>query len=213
VVTAPVTNVSAAVYQPAVAFLSTGVTGVITSFVLPMTVVLIIFSAISGLSQTLKTEKLASFVSSVIKWILGICVTVFTMFLSIQGLTAGMYDGITLRVTKYAIGNTVPIVGGFLKDGVDLFLAAGLLIKNALGICGIILVVGGMIKPVVELIAFSLFLKLTAGLIEPFVDAKMSGFMYDLSKNLGFVLAATLIVCFMYVITIVLLICTGGSLL
>lgn len=213
VMTATGSTVSASVYQPAVAFLSNGIIGIITSVVMPLSVFLILLSSVSGLSSNLKTVKLEGFISSIIKWILGISITVFTMFLSVQGMTAGTYDGITLRVTKYAIGNSVPIVGGFLRDGVDLFLAAGLLIKNALGIFGIVFIVGIFLSPLVELVAFMLLLKLAAGIIEPFADSAMAGYMYSISKNLNYVLAAVLMVCFMYVITIVLIICTGGAML
>ena len=204
-------NVSAAVYQPAVAFLSTGITNVITRLVMPAITALILFSSVSGLSQTLKTDKLSGFISSAVKWILGISATVFTLFLSVQGLTAGTYDGVSLRVTKYAVGNSVPVVGGFLKDGAELFVASGVLIKNALGIMGVVMIAGILIKPIAALVAFSLFLKFAAGIIEPIADGRMSDYLTSLSKNLGYVLASALVVCFMYVITIVLLICTGSA--
>ncbi|MBP5308164.1 MAG: stage III sporulation protein AE [Clostridia bacterium] len=206
-------SVSASVYTPAVAFLSNGITVIITGIVMPMSLFLIMFSSVSGLSHSMKTEKFGAFVSSAIKWILGICVTVFTVFLSVKGITAGTYDGITLRVTKYALGNSVPLVGGFLRDGAELFVASGVLIKNALGICGLALVAGVFIAPVTELIAFSMFLKLVSGITEPFIDNKITDFLFGLSKNLNFVLASALVVCFMYVITVVLLIFSGGALL
>ena len=213
VMTAMGATVSASVYQPAVAFLSNGITAVFTKAVIPLVGFLIIFSAVSGLTSAIKTEKLSSFVSSVIKWIIGICVTVFTMFLSIQGLTAGTYDGITLRITKYAIGNSVPIVGGFLKDGVDMFLVGGILIKNALGICGVVLILAAMLSPLFELIAFGLMLKLAAGLIEPLTDSSIPNLLTSLSKSLNYIMASVLIISFMYIITVILLICTGGALL
>ena len=206
-------NVSASVYTPAVAFLSNGITNVITFAVMPMSFFLIVFSSVSGLSQSLKTEKFSAFVSSAIKWILGICATVFTLFLSVQGLTAGTYDGISLRITKYAVSNSVPVVGGFLKDGAELFVASGILIKNALGICGLILVVSSVLAPIVELVALSLFLKLAAGITEPFTDGRMSSFVFGLAKNLNYVLAAALVVSFMYVLTVVIMIFAGGAIL
>lgn len=206
-------TVSASVYQPAVAFLSTGITGIFTSLIIPIITFLIIFSAVSGISQAIKTEKLSQFLSSVVKWVMGICITVFTMFLSVQGFTAGAYDGITLRLTKYAISNSVPIVGGFLRDGVDMFIVGGVLVKNAVGVCGLILMISTFLGPVVSLIAFSLFLKLSAGLIEPFSEDGLPNLLISISKSLSFVLASTLIVGFMYVITVILLICTGGAFL
>ena len=213
VMTATGSEVSASVYTPAVAFLSNGITGVISAVVAPLTLFLIMFSAVSGLSQTLRTEKFTAFISSAIKWILGICLTVFTTFISVQGITAGTYDGITLRVTKYAVGNSVPLVGGFLRDGAELFVASGVLIKNALGICGLFLVAGAFLAPLTELIAFTLFLKLAAGLIEPFTDTRMTDFIFGIAKNLNFVLASVLVACFMYVLTVVIMIFAGGAIL
>ncbi len=201
---------TASVYQPAVAFLSTGITNIITSVVMPLIYFLLLFISVSGLSQSIKAGKFTGFISSVIKWILGICLTVFTMFISVQGLAAGAFDGVTLRVTKYAIGNSVPIVGGFLKDGAELFIASGVLIKNALGLCGLILIISVFVPPLIQLISFSLFLKLAAGVIEPFADSRMSEYMYSLAKNLNYVLASLLVVGFMYVITVVLVLYSGG---
>ena len=204
---------SASVFRPAVAFLGSGISGVITSFVFPLIFFLILLSAVSGLSQSIKTGKFAGFISSLIKWILGICTTVFTVFLSVQGLSAGAFDGVMLRVTKYAVGNSVPLVGGFLKDGAEIFVASGVLIKNAIGVCGLALVIGSFVPPLAELVAFSLFLKLVAGVIEPFADSRISDYVFSLAKNLNYILASVLVVCFMYVLTIVIVITSGGSLL
>lgn len=213
VMTATGATVSASVYRPAVAFLGAGITNAVTVAVIPLVTFLIVFTCVSGLSETLKTNKLAAFVASVIKWILGISATVFTMFLSVQGMTAASYDGITFRITKYVVGNSVPLVGGFLKDGAELFIASGILIKNALGIFGLIAVIGAILAPLARLVAFSLFLRLAAGVVEPFTDSRISDCMASLAKDLNYVLAASLTVGFMYVITIVLLICTGGALI
>ena len=104
-------------------------------------------------------------------------------------------------------------MGGFLKDGAELFIASGVLIKNAVGVCGLFLVIAALLGPIVELLAFSLFLKLAAGVIEPFTDSRISGYLYTLAKNLNYILAGVLVVSFMYIITILLLISTGGALL
>jgi hypothetical protein len=55
------------------------------------------------------------------------------------------------------------------------------------------------------------FLKLSAGLIEPFTDSKISDYMFSIAKNLNYVLASVLVVCFMYLVTIILIICAGGA--
>jgi hypothetical protein len=54
--------------------------------------------------------------------------------MTVQGITSASIDGISIRATKYAISNSIPIVGGFLRDGFDIVIAGSVLIKNAVGI-------------------------------------------------------------------------------
>lgn len=50
---------------------------------------------------------------------IGLSITIFTFFMSAQGLSSAVIDGVSFRAAKYAITNSIPIVGGFLKDGFD----------------------------------------------------------------------------------------------
>lgn len=128
---------SVSVYQPAVAFLTNGIVRIILDAVLPLSTLMMVFSVVSNLSVSTKLTRFVEFFGSLNKWLIGISFTVFTFFLSVQGITAGGIDGISLRATKYAISNSIPIVGGYLKDGVDLVIASSVLIKNAVGVWGL----------------------------------------------------------------------------
>ena len=67
------------------------------------------------------------------------------------------YDGISFKAARYAIGNSVPVVGGFLSGGLDLLMAGGMLIKNSVGMCGILLLVIVIAVPLVQLVVYNLF--------------------------------------------------------
>ena len=204
---------SVAIYTPAVAFLSNIIVQAVVYLVLPLITLIILFSVIGNLSGKVKLNKFNDFFKSLAKWVMGICITVFTLFLTAQGITASVYDGISFRIAKYTVGNTIPIVGGFLKDGMDLILASSILIKNAVGGFGIILIIASIMSPFISILAFSMFLKVTAAVVQPVADSRISEFFTNLSAGINYMIAAVLSVGFMYLIMLVLLICSTNTIL
>lgn len=205
-------SVSVAVYQPAVVFLSDIIVNIISAVVLPLAVMLVVIGMVGHMSEEIKLNNFAALFKSVNKWVLGITLTAFTVFLTVQGITSATYDGLSFKAAKYAISNSVPIVGGFLSGGFDLVIAGSVLIKNALGSCSLILLVSAIIVPFIQLLAFSLFLKLTAAVTEPIGEGKISGFLTALSGTINYFIAGILAVAFMYFVTLLLLICSSNTL-
>ncbi len=204
-------NVSASVYTPTVAFLSNGVIGVINNFILPLVGVVTVINVISNFSNGIKLNELSKLFSSIIKWLFGIIATVYGLFLSVQGIASGIFDGVSIKTAKYAISNSIPIVGGFLKDGFDLMVAGGVIIKNSIGIISIILMVVIVISPIVYLAVFSLLLNMVSAIIEPISDVRISNFCSSLSKSIEYVIACILLVGFMFFITVLLIILSANS--
>ena len=202
-------TVSAAVYQPAVAFLSSGLSGLFLSVVFPAAVLMLVLSLAGNLSDEIRTEKLSALFESVIKWLIGLSCGLFGLFLSVQGLTAAQYDGISLRAAKYALSSSVPIVGSFLSGGVDLVLAGSALIKNALGSFAVFLLAATALKPLLLLAAFQLFLRFSAAATEP-VGGKIPHFLSKAAGCMGYFIAGFLCIAFLYFLTLVLLICSSG---
>lgn len=202
-------SVSASVYTPAVAFLSNGVATILLDIVLPIAMAMILVNTVSHLNPDIKLDGYLSLLKSVNKWIIGISVAVFGLFLSVQGISSAAYDGISLRAAKYAISNSVPIVGSFLSGGFDLVLAGNTLIKNSIGVLGIFMIASVLAKPIVVLASFSLVLKLTAAVCEPIGESRMPQFLGKLSECISYWTAALLSLGFLYFLTVLLLICSA----
>ena len=204
-------SVSASVYKPAVSLLSSGVISIILYAVLPMVALMTIFGMISKFSKTIKLNKFVEFIQSVIKWVLGLTTTIFGLFISVQGITSATFDGISVRATKYAISNSVPLIGGFLKDGFDLVVAGSVLIKNAVGIVSVFGLFYLILSPVLYMAVFSLLLKLVSALIEPICDNGMADFCLIISKGVTYLCVCLLIVGFMLFITVLLMIFSANA--
>ena len=204
--------VSAGVFRPAVAFLSSGICELFTAVVLPTSVVVIALTFAGNLSPEVRCEKLGGLFKSVNKWLIGLTLGLFTLFLTVQGIASAQYDGISLRTIKYLVSGSVPIVGGFLSGGVDLVLAGSSLIKSALGSFSVFLLFATILRPVLLFAAFQLFLRLCAAATEP-VGGKISSFLSSLANDCCFFVAGLLCVAFLYFLTVILLVCSAGVIL
>ena len=204
-------SVSAAVYQPAVVFLTGAIIYIMTYVIIPLIGVMAVFSAISNFSNSLKLKKFSDFAAGIIKWIIGLIITVFGIFVTVQGISGATFDGLSWKAAKYAISNSIPLVGGFLKDGFDLVVAGSVLIKNAVGVSVIFILFYVILSPVLFMAAFSLLLKLTAAVTEPIADVRISDFCTSVSKSISYLLAVILTVGFMLFIIVLLIIFSANA--
>lgn len=201
--------VSAGIYRPAVAFLSSAVCEMFSAVVLPTSVAVIVLTFIGCLSDEVKTTKLGDFFKSLNKWLIGLTLGLLGILLTVQGISAAQYDGLSLRAAKYLVSGSVPIVGGFLSGGLDLVLAGSALIKNAVGSFAVFLLFGVILRPVLLFAAFQIFLRLSAAAAEP-VGGKISAFLSRLASDCGFFIAGLCCIAFLYFLTLILLVCSTG---
>ena len=199
------------VYQPSVALLSSGITEIIANIILPMFIFTVVFSVISNLSKNIRLDKLSDFFKKTSVWIVGISFTVFTGFLTVQGLTSSTIDGVSIRAAKFATKNYIPILGGYLADGFDLILASSVLIKNSLGVVVLILLVITIMAPVLKIIVFNLALSFVTAIVEPIAGDRIVGFLSGVGKNLTILLVSILAVAFMLFILIMLIIFSANT--
>ncbi len=198
-------NASAAVYKPAVAFLSNGVLSIFLYVVMPLVAIMMVFYVISSFSSSIKLDKFIEISAGIIKWTIGLIITIFTVFLSVQGITSATFDGVSLKATKYVVSNSVPLVGGLIRDGFDLVIAGSVLIKNVIGITGVVALFYVIISPILQIVAFSFLLKLISAMIEPIADNKIVSFCNGMSKSITYLSVALISVGFMLFITILLI--------
>lgn len=195
---------SGAVFQPSALFLSGGAVEIITEFVFPATIAVIIFDVMSKLNGEVNFSGTAKLIKSILKWVIGITVTVFSIFITVQSTATSIFDGIFFKATKYLVGSSVPIVGNFLSAGVDMVVSAGSVIKSSVGLFGILLLICEIIQPVVLLAAFSLILKVVGAVVQPMGENTLYSLFSDLSTDVDYFIAGLLTVSFMYFLVMML---------
>ncbi len=177
---------------------------------MPAFVVSVVLTAVGNLTEGVKLGKLSDFFSSVSKWLLGTAFFLFSAFMAVQGITASVYDGVSVRTAKFAISKYVPVIGGYLSDGLNLVMSGSVLVKNAVGTTAIVLLFVSVIPVVAQILLLALSLRFAGAIIEPLGDSRMSAMVTGLGKNLTLLVSVVLAVTFLYFLFLVLIVCTGN---
>ena len=204
--------VTATTFEPFLAILTSGITKLFSSFLIPIFTFSIVFGVVGNLSKNVKLEKFSKFFTSLFNSIVGVVFTIFMAFLALHGLTVSTVDTISIKTTKYAIKNYIPIVGSYLSDGVSLILASSVLIKNAIGVSGLVMLFLCFFSPIIQIVVVQLLLKLTSAILEPVCDKETPDFLYSISKSLNMLLVSLLSIGFMFLISVSILMCCSNLL-
>lgn len=152
-------SATASVLQPSTLILSETLSGIMRNVLLPFAVVSATTGTVGALLEKNRLSGMAILLRRCFNWGLGIVFTVMGGSAAIKTFISAGFDGTSIRVFKYTVGNSVPVIGGMLSDGVDLVLGCTLLLKNSVGICAVFCVIWLIGMPILQMLAFSLTLR------------------------------------------------------
>ena len=131
---------SAGIIEPIILFIITFIGNFITTVLIPFVLISNVLGIVSKVSNKVQVDKLSKFFNSSIVWILGIVLTIFVGVLSVEGSLSSTVDEITAKTAKAAVSNFIPVVGKILGDAVDTVIGCSNVLKNAVGIIGVVIV-------------------------------------------------------------------------
>ena len=197
--------------QPIILFVIEFVGNTIKSLIMPVVSMITILIIVSKISDKVQISKLANFMKSSVVWFLGIILTVFVGVLSLEGTLTSSVDGITAKTAKAAVSSLIPVVGKILGDSVDSVLGCGIILKNAVGIVGVIIVIGICIMPIIKLATLSIIYTIASSIIEPLADNKIVKLLEEMSGIFKLLLAILSSVSVLLIIGITLVIKISNS--
>ena len=168
-------------------------------------------SIVSNISDKIQIERLSKFLKSSIIWILGIILTIFSCTLSLEGTLSSSVDGITAKTAKAAVSSVIPVVGKVLGDVVDSVLGCGVILKNAVGLVGVIVIIGICIMPIIKIGILSIIYSLSSALIQPIADTKIVKLLEEMGGVFKILLGILCAISVMLIIGITLVIKISNS--
>ena len=178
----------------------------IQNILIPIILIIASISIISKISDQVQVAKLSKFLKSSTLWFLGIILTIFVGIVSLEGTLASSVDGITAKTAKSIVSSAVPVVGKILGDVVDSVLGCGIILKNAVGFVGVVIIISICIVPILKLSVLTISYKLVASISEVIADAKIVKLLDEMGDIFKILLGILFTIFFMVIIGTTLLI-------
>lgn len=203
--------ISAASLEPALLTIVELAVWVIDTVFVPAVMISAALNIVNGLSDRFKTDRMVKLVNSAVKWGMSIMLTVFVSLARLKSIAASGADGLTLKLSKFAASNLIPMVGGILSESVETVMNCSALIKNTVGITGIICLGIIVMQPLLKLGAVLILFRVTAAIAEPVSDAKIIVCVSRLSDSVAVLFSMLAAVTVMFIMVVTILINTGNS--
>lgn len=202
---------SAGILEPIILFMVTIIGNFIVNVVIPIVLVSTALGIISQISDKIQIDKLAKFMKSSTIWALGVILTLFVGVTSLEGNLSSSVDGVTAKTTKAAVSNFIPVIGKILGDAVDTVLGCSIILKNALGVVGVIIIIGICIVPILKLATLMTMYYLGSALCQPIADGKIIKLLAHMGDTFKLLLAVLCSVSVMLIIGVTLIVKISNS--
>lgn len=136
-------------------------------------------------------KRLADLLKRLVAWALSGLLMAFVTYLTVSGVIAGNADALALKAAKLTISGMVPVVGGILSDAAGTVLAGAGILKNAVGIFGMVVILSMCVIPFLQLGVHYLLYKLAAALTATVSSSRTSGLIDCIGGAFGLVLGMT----------------------
>ncbi|MDS0527333.1 stage III sporulation protein AE [Clostridium sp. SHJSY1] len=180
-----------------------------TTLIVPLILIGFVLQFSNNLSEEHKIDNLCKLVKQSTIWMQGIIITIFIGLLTIRGITSTTIDAVTLKTTKFAVDNFVPIVGKAFSDAITSVAGYSLIIKNAISGIGLIVIILMILYPIVKMVLMVLIYKLSAALVEPISDKRITSTIAAAGDSLVLLLSTVLSVSLMFFILLAIMASAG----
>ncbi|AYE35640.1 stage III sporulation protein AE [Clostridium septicum] len=179
------------------------------NIIIPLILMTFVLQFANNISTEYKIDNLCKLMKQTIIVLQGFILTVFIALLTIRGITSSTIDAVTLKTAKFAVDNFIPIVGKAFSDAIATVAGYSLIIKNAVSSIGLIIIVLLMIYPIIKLALISLVYKLTAALVEPIGEKRITDSIAAAGDALILIMSTVISVSIMFFILIAIMASAG----
>ena len=159
-------------------------TAQIRHLIFPLILIYLALVLADALVEGFSLQRLNKFIKQVVQWGVGLTMTLFTAILTIGGSFAAVSDGLSLRTAKFFFGNLIPVAGKLFADVLDTAAGSALLLKNTMGVAGMIAVLALTLLPLLRIFIQAFLLRLVGAVVEPLGDKQAGPLLEELGNVL-----------------------------
>lgn len=122
------------------------------------------------------------------KWGIIVLTSGFTLYLSITGILSGTVDASAAKAAKTVVSSALPVVGGILADASSAILSGAQILRNSIGLIGMLVILAVCVSPYLTLGVHYLIYQIAGSLASSFGEKRIGGVISCIGDVYAFLL-------------------------
>ena len=160
---------------------------VLGKIVFPAVEIYFVFVLLNHLSKEDRLSKMMEFLELGIGWVLKGLLGIVTGLNVIQGILLPAVQKVKQN-TILKTGEAIPVVGDALSGVAETVLSVAVLLRNAIGVAGVVAMLLICAVPMLKLLVYQLVFRLEAAFLQPMGDKRICQCLVGISKTAGLLL-------------------------
>ena len=182
----------------------------IRNFLIPMTQIYMVVRILDEFSPEIQLSKFAELMETIISWSLKTLSAGIIGLNIIQRLLTPAIDSVKRSLVLKG-GEALPIVGDAIGGAAEVVLGTAVLIKNGIGVAGMIISLVMCLVPIIQIAITSLMYQLIAALIQPVSDKRLVNCVSSVADGSKILLKIVFTTGVLFLITIAVVATTTGG--
>lgn len=162
---------------------------VIGEFLINVVISTTALSIADKMSEQINISSAIKFSKQFVKWVILFCMAVYSGVYGVYGLAGTALDSRVGKAVRFAVGSSVPIVGGVVSESLEVILGTVGVLKSLTGVVGIIAICAVGVYPMIKTALTMWVLKLTAAILEPVSDKRLVALTTDIADSVSMIFA------------------------
>lgn len=180
---------------------------ILVHIMIPLVNIYMIITLVNNLAKEDFLSKLAELLESIIKWSMRTLFIAVVGFNTIQGLIVPASNSVK-KTLAMKFTKAIPGIGNSLNSVAETVMGAGTLIKNAIGVTGLVVIILICVVPLIKLIVTMLIYKVGVAIVQPISDKRVISCISGAANAAGLLVYVVSIAAVLFMITIAILAAT-----
>ena len=203
------TTTSMAYYEAALGLI-TLVNFVLIRVIIPLIDFYLVIMLVNNLSKEDMLSRLAELFATAISWLLKSLLAIVIGFSAIKGLVIPVIDQVK-RSALYRASEAIPGIGDALGGVAQTLIGAGIILKNAVGVAGLIVIITICAVPCIKLLIITLVFKTGSATLQPISDKRFIDCLSAAAKSSTLLLQTVFVGAVLFMLSITIIAVTTGS--
>lgn len=205
-------NITAGVTHSALTVFSNALfSGLLSEFCRPVVSAMCSLGFLSCFDMFDFSTRFSGIVKKIYVFFMSFIGTVFSGIITVKGVLSDGADSLAAKSIRFVVGRSLPVVGGTVSETYSALVSSLTLIKNTVGIFGIITVIVTVLPTLIDLLMWILTLEISISVSESFGTGQALGMLNVLKDTLVLLVATVVIVATIFIVSVGVVIAVKGG--